>query len=101
MVGLLAAASVLPVGRGVAQTPPPPEVVVAPAEMAEVRESAGFNGRVVATQKVDIRPRVAGFLQEILFTEGARVDAGAVLYRIQDEDYRAAVAEIEGSIKAA
>jgi membrane fusion protein (multidrug efflux system) len=76
-------------------------VVVAPAELTEVRQSAGFTGRVVATQKVDIRARVPGFLEEILFTEGGTVEAGAVLYRIQDEDYRAAVAEIEGSIKAA
>jgi membrane fusion protein (multidrug efflux system) len=93
-------ASMLAAGSGVAQAPPP-AVVVAPAEISEVRESAGFNGRVVATQKVDIRARVGGFLEEILFTEGATVEAGAVLYRIQDEDYSAAVAEIEGSIKAA
>ena len=74
---------------------------MAPAEITELRESAGFTGRVVATQKVDIRARVAGFLEEMPFTEGRQVEAGAVLYRIQDEDYRAAVTEIEGSIKAA
>ena len=78
-----------------------PAVVVAPAEISEVRESAGFTGRVTATQKVDIRARVSGFLEDMLFREGTEVEAGAVLYRIQDDDYRAAVEEIEGSIRAA
>ncbi|HRO10511.1 efflux RND transporter periplasmic adaptor subunit [Amaricoccus sp.] len=99
--GLVAALSLLAAGRSLAQTPPAPAVVVAPAEMTEVRQSAGFTGRVVAAQKVDVRARVAGFIEEILFREGSEVEAGALLYRIQDDEYRAAVAEIEGSIAAA
>jgi membrane fusion protein (multidrug efflux system) len=96
---VVAAAFAIGAGRSFAQVTP--AVVVAPAEITEVRESAGFTGRVTATQKVDIRARVSGFLEEMLFREGTLVEAGAVLYRIQDDDYRAAVAEIEGSIKAA
>jgi membrane fusion protein (multidrug efflux system) len=97
---IAAAAFALAAGPAGAQAPPP-AVIVAPATISDVRESAGFTGRVVATQKVEIRPRVAGFLEEILFREGNRVAAGDVLYRIQDDDYRAAVAEIEGAIRAA
>jgi membrane fusion protein (multidrug efflux system) len=96
----VAVACLAAAGRGFAQAPPP-AVVVAPAELTEVRESAGFTGRVTATQKVDIRPRVSGFVEEIAFREGAEVEAGTVLYRIQDADYRAAVTEIEGEIRAA
>lgn len=81
----------------IAQTPPP-AVVVAPAEMTEVRGNAGFTGRVTATQKIDIRARVSGYVEEIPFTEGSKVTAGTLLYRIQDDDYRAAVSEIEGQI---
>ncbi|HET9068148.1 MAG TPA: efflux RND transporter periplasmic adaptor subunit [Amaricoccus sp.] len=104
LAGLFAAAALLPAGRGMAQSPAgalAPAVVVAPAEVSEVRQSAGFTGRVVAKQKVDIRARVAGFIEEITFREGSKVEAGALLYRIQDDEYRAAVAEIEGSIAAA
>lgn len=80
---------------------PAPAVVVAPAEMQELNASAGFTGRVVAVQKVEIRARVTGFLEDVAFREGDRVEAGQLLYSIQDEAYRASVAEIEGSIQAA
>lgn len=87
-------------GPAAAQAPAP-AVVVAPAEMTEVRESAGFTGRVRATQRVEIRARVTGFIEQVAFREGSEVEAGTVLYRIEDDDYRAAVAEIEGQIEAA
>jgi membrane fusion protein (multidrug efflux system) len=95
LLALLAAAPAL------SQQPPAPAVSVAPAEMTEIRVEAGFTGRVTAEQKVDILPRVAGFLEEIAFKEGSRVEQGALLYRIQDDDYRAQVDEIQGSIKSA
>lgn len=80
---------------------PVPAVVVAPAEMTPVRESEGFTGRATAQQRVDIRARVTGFLEEMPFQEGGQVKAGDLLYRIEDTDYRAAVAAIEGSIQSA
>ncbi|MFO1144315.1 MAG: efflux RND transporter periplasmic adaptor subunit [Amaricoccus sp.] len=97
----LAAAMLAVLAAPVLAQPAPPAVSVAAAEMTEVRQSAGFTGRVTAEQKVDIRARVSGFIQEIPFKEGSRVDEGALLYRIQDDEYRASVAEIEGSIQAA
>ncbi|WP_245410304.1 efflux RND transporter periplasmic adaptor subunit [Dichotomicrobium thermohalophilum] len=78
-----------------------PAVVVAPAEMRDLRERATFTGRLRAIQRVDIRARVSGFVEEVAFTEGRRVEAGAALYRIEDDVYRAAVQQTEGSISAA
>ncbi|KOF12444.1 acriflavin resistance protein [Ensifer adhaerens] len=78
-----------------------PAVVVAPARVVDLRESVDLTGRVVATQKVDIRARVAGFLEAVNFREGQKVTAGTVLYQVEDGAYRAAVQEIEGSIQAA
>lgn len=95
------AAALCAAGPAAAQTPPPPAVVVAPAEITDLRERPSFAGRLVADQKIDLRARVSGFLEEIAFTEGAAVEAGAVLYRIEDDRYRAAVAQIEASIAAA
>lgn len=78
-----------------------PAVVVVPAKIMDIRESADFTGRLVAIQKVDIRARVSGFLQSINFKEGQKVSAGTLLYQVEDGSYAAAVQEIEGSIQAA
>lgn len=104
ILGLVLASMVLTAGPLDAQSEagaPLPAVVVAEAERVELAQSATFTGRLAAAQKVDLLPRVQGFVEEIGFTEGAQVSAGDVLFVIEDDAYRAAVAEIEGLIDAA
>lgn len=85
-----------------AQTAAPlPAVIVAPVTLAEVGASARFNGRAVAAQKVDLRARVAGFLVEIGFKEGARVEKGQMLFRIDDAEYQADLAQADAALAAA
>lgn len=96
--GLLVA---IPSQTALAQQAPAPGVIVAPAAIMDLRESADFTGKVVAIQKVGIRARVSGFLEAVNFKEGDKVPAGALLYQVEDGAYRAAVQEIEGQIKAA
>jgi membrane fusion protein (multidrug efflux system) len=83
-----------------AQQAPRPAVVVAPAEMSDLRFGVTYTGRVRAAQKVDLRARVSGFLEAVHFTEGDSVAAGDVLFSIQDEAYAAAVLEAEGALRA-
>jgi len=78
-----------------------PRVVVAVAEMSEVSQTAAFNGRVAASQKVALRARVSGFVQEIGFTEGGMVAEGDVLFRLEDDTYRFALAQAEASVDSA
>lgn len=80
---------------------PAPAVVVAPAKIMDLRESVDLTGRLVATQKIDIRARVSGFLEKRNFTEGQKVTAGTVLYEVEEGSYQAAVQEIDGQIQAA
>jgi membrane fusion protein (multidrug efflux system) len=96
---LLAALSTAPERARAQQAAP--AVVVAPATIMDLRESADFTGKVVAIQKVGIRARVSGFLEDVNFKEGDKVPAGALLYQVEDGAYRAAVQEIQGSIEAA
>ena len=83
------------------QAAPAPAVIVAPAKIMDLRETADFTGRVAAVQKVGIRARVSGFLEAVNFVEGEKVAADALLYEVEDGAYRAAVEEIDGSIRAA
>jgi membrane fusion protein (multidrug efflux system) len=80
---------------------PLPAVYVAPVVLTDLRERIRFPGRVFADQRIDVRARVTGFLKSIEFIEGEMVAQGDVLYVIEDDVYRAALAEIEGSIAAA
>jgi membrane fusion protein (multidrug efflux system) len=80
---------------------PPPAVTVVKVEAADVRPSSSFTGRVEARFKVDLRARVDGFLEKRLFTEGADVKEGDLLFVIEKGLYRAAVDQAKASVATA
>lgn len=70
-----------------------PQLAAAPVEAAQVitkdvRVSDEFNGRVWATDSVDIRPRVTGYIDRIAFREGQMVHKGDLLYVIDPRPYK-------------
>lgn len=70
-----------------------PKIAAAPVEAAAVitrsiRISDEFNGRVWATNSVDIRPRVSGYIDRIAFREGQMVHKGDLLYVIDPRPYQ-------------
>lgn len=79
----------------------PPAVGVAPAERRPVTESSEFTGRIEAVQRVDIRARVTGFIQEWAFREGQEVRAGSVLFRIERAPFEAALEQARANVAAA
>jgi membrane fusion protein (multidrug efflux system) len=84
-----------------AQGAPPPAVTVAPVVSREVRESADFVGRVTPIDKVDLVARVPGFLEQRLFTEGQNVKTGDLLFRIEQDTYKAAVEQQSANLAKA
>jgi len=74
-----------------AQGAPPPAVTVKPVENREVTDTKTFIGRIAAIDKVEIVSRVPGFIQERNFTEGQIVKKGDLLFRIEQDTYKAAV----------
>jgi RND family efflux transporter MFP subunit len=82
-------------GRGEsakAPAPPPPlEVVVAPVEQRNVAIVRDFTARTEAVPTVEIRARVSGVLEQVMFKEGSEAKQGQVLFVIQKEEYQAAL----------
>ncbi len=79
----------------------PPAVTVVTTRLADVTPAFGFNGRVVAEDTVDLRARVAGFLQKRLFEEGADVKAGELLFVIEKDTYQAVVEQRQAELASA
>jgi len=64
---------------------------VTPVVSRQVTVTGDFIGRVVAIDKVDVVARVPGFIEERNFTEGQMVKKGDLLFRIEQDTYKAAV----------
>jgi len=77
-------------GGAQAAAPPPPEVDAAQVIVRPVRQWDEFSGRTAATDAVDVRARVSGYIDRIAFKEGGEVKAGDLLFVIDPRPYRAA-----------
>ncbi|RJX29405.1 MAG: efflux RND transporter periplasmic adaptor subunit [Desulfarculus sp.] len=78
-----------------------PTVTVSRVPEMEVNPAAEFVGRAEAIQAVDLRVRVEGYIQKVAFTEGAQVNAGDLLFLIDQAPYRAQVNEARGKVALA
>lgn len=78
-----------------------PPVSVAAAIERDVQQWNEFSGRLVAVERVEIRPRVSGAITAIHFTEGAIVKKGAPLFTIDPRPYAAEVTRAEGALASA
>jgi len=71
--------------------PPPPEVSVSRPVTQDVTEYAEFTGITEAVETVEIRARVAGYLESVHFKDGDRVNAGDLLFTIERDPYQQVV----------
>jgi membrane fusion protein (multidrug efflux system) len=81
-----------------AQQPATPTVSVVAAEKRAVAGSIGFVGRIEAIERVDIRARVTGYLDAVLFKDGDFVKTGAPLYRIEKGPFEASLQQAQGTV---
>jgi membrane fusion protein (multidrug efflux system) len=84
-----------------AASAPAPAVTVVKVTAAEIKPSTTFTGRIEARNKVDLRARVDGFLEKRLFTEGADVKEGELLFVIEKGLYQAAVDQAKAALDTA
>jgi len=75
----------------------PVPVGVVKAERKATSQTWDFVGRVEAINRVEVRARVTGYLEDVLFTEGQQIKQGAPLYQIEKGLFEAAVQQAEGA----
>jgi multidrug efflux system membrane fusion protein len=68
---------------------PLPQVTVAQAISRKVTEFDAVTGRFEAVQRVELRPRVSGYIASVNFTEGSEVKKDDVLFVIDPRPYEA------------
>ena len=69
------------------------------AERKPIAKTLDFVGRVAAVNRVEIRARVNGYLEAVLFKEGDPVKEGDPLYRIEQGLFQAAVEQAQGALE--
>ena len=57
-------------------------------ERKPIEKSLNFVGRVEATDHVEIKARVTGYLEAVHFKEGAQVEEGQLLYNIEKAPFK-------------
>ena len=81
-----------------APTPPPPTVTVVTLAPREVPVLIEAVGRTEGSKEVEVRARVAGVLQAVLYTEGNPVRAGAPLFQIDRAPFEIALAQARATV---
>ena len=79
--------------------PDVPVIATVPVTQEDVNIYGEYVGRVRAQQFVEIRARVEGFLEEMLFEEGKKKKKNQVLFVINQEQYRAKADKARAQLK--
>lgn len=93
-----------PVGATSAQQAQVPDAMpVSVAEVIErdVIEWDEFSGRLEAIEGVEVRSRVAGYIEDVRFEPGSLVEKGDTLFVIDPRPFAAAVARAEAALASA
>lgn len=80
--------------------PPAPTVGVETVEVVPLIEYAELTGRLGPVETVDVRPRVSGYVEAVLFQAGQLVEKDQVLFRIDARWNKAEVARREADLAA-
>jgi multidrug efflux system membrane fusion protein len=78
--------------------PPAPAVTVAAVEERTITEWDEFIGRLEAVESVEIRPRVSGYIERVVFVAGKEVRKGEILFEIDRRPYQAEMARADADL---
>lgn len=81
--------------------PPPPVVEVMEVTTSEVPLTSILIGQLDSPQNVEVRARVEGFVDKMLFTEGVEVKAGDLLFELDKKPFLERLAAANGALAEA
>ena len=88
-------------GKVAAAAPASAPVSASTVLVKQIAETQEFSGRLEAVERVDIRPRVSGYITAVKFTPGAEVKKGEVLFVIDARPYQAEADRAEAAARSA
>jgi len=103
-VVLLFATSLALIGCNKQAPPPesqPPPVTIAKPVQKEIIEWDYYTGRTAAVENVNITPRVSGYIDNVSFRAGDRVNKGDLLFVIDPRPYQAALDQAKAQLSEA
>jgi RND family efflux transporter MFP subunit len=80
--------------------PPPPKVTISQPVERSVTEYMEFTGNTAAINTVQLRARVEGNLEQVLFQDGDRVVENQLLFVIEREAHEASLKQAQGRLRA-
>lgn len=103
-VGIVIAAVAVVIWLGTRQAPPAvelPTVEVSAVDTSRVNIYGEYVGHIRAQQFVEVRARVEGYLERMLFKEGSYVDKGQTLFIIDPQLYQAHLSRARAQLNKA
>jgi membrane fusion protein, multidrug efflux system len=76
----------------------PPQVTVANPLASRVAQWDEFTGRFEATARVEVRPRVSGYIDKVHFRDGSTVKEGDLLFTIDQRPFQLAVDSAQSDV---
>ncbi|MEJ0018767.1 MAG: efflux RND transporter periplasmic adaptor subunit [Acetobacteraceae bacterium] len=73
-------------------------MTVAPPVAGRVAQWDEFTGRFEATARVDVRPRVSGYIDKVHFRDGSDVKQGDLLFTIDQRPFQLAVDSVQADV---
>lgn len=89
-----------PARQGPERSPAAP-VEVAPVERGRIAERRTFSGTLIPRAQFMVAPKVAGRIETLLVDVGDEVAPGAVVARLDDDEFRQAMLEAEAELEVA
>lgn len=88
-------------GRGAPPAPPVPKVPVITVAASDVPIYEEWVGQIRGAADIEIRARVAGFIEDVHFAEGTRVEEGQLLYSIDPSELQQKLAAAQAEVARA